>query len=186
MEETNVMPDPASLFQPLFLPRKRFPEGTALRYRVYESPGDFLMVDAATVAEALERSGIKHPLKVERVIEGSRILYDAMELEAISEEHAGEALPYEEQYDTAQDYDAGHTQWNEQSPTEYAEADMMAEPQEAAEAYDSEPAYDAEASVEEPAQAMPDMPVEPEPEVMPDPDAPLTEDAVNQLLQEGE
>jgi hypothetical protein len=53
-------------FESLALPRKEVPHLMGTHYRVYSDHENFKVVAATSAQEAMENSGIKNPLKVER------------------------------------------------------------------------------------------------------------------------
>lgn len=54
-------------FEELHIPRKQQPDIIG-KYRVYSATGECVEVSAGTVIEALETSGVKDPIKVERAL----------------------------------------------------------------------------------------------------------------------
>lgn len=65
----NFSNNDAPVFSPLVLPKKRVSVGGAIvaGYRVFSSATESEVVEAQTVVEALEKSTIKQPVKVEKI-----------------------------------------------------------------------------------------------------------------------
>lgn len=57
----------AKPFEELHIPRKQQPEAIG-KYRVFSASGECIEVAGNTVLEALEASGVKDPVKVERAL----------------------------------------------------------------------------------------------------------------------
>lgn len=58
---------PTKPFEELHIPRKQQPDIIG-KYKVYSAAGECVEVSAGTVIEALETSGVKDPVKVERAL----------------------------------------------------------------------------------------------------------------------
>jgi len=62
-------------FKSIKLPKRSLSGAKAVGYKVYKAPGDFVMIDAETATEALQKSGIIKPFKVVRAsAEGSGVI----------------------------------------------------------------------------------------------------------------
>lgn len=53
-------------FEPIILPLRVISEEAVQGYRVYKNPTEFVTVDAAMAAEAIEKSGVSNPFRVVR------------------------------------------------------------------------------------------------------------------------
>lgn len=47
-------------------PQKKLPDSMHRTYHVYKSPAEFVEVEALTASEAIEKSGVKNPVKIKR------------------------------------------------------------------------------------------------------------------------
>lgn len=63
---------------------KSIEEKTAKGYKVYKTPTEFVSVEAATAFEAIEKSGIKNPYKVEKQGIVHKTLFTDNELKDVS------------------------------------------------------------------------------------------------------
>lgn len=74
---------PDKRFVQLQVPKKT-PQAVRQGYRVYSGKEEFVEVEAATIGEAIEKSGVKEPLKLERMGIASITIYREGELEHLS------------------------------------------------------------------------------------------------------
>jgi predicted transcriptional regulator len=75
---------PDKTFKPLKIPTKQAYAAGQKGYRVYRAGGGFVDVQAETVAEAIAKSGISEPQKLERLGITRPNIYQAAELASIS------------------------------------------------------------------------------------------------------
>lgn len=74
---------PDKRFVQLQVPKKA-PAAERIGYRVYRGKDDFVEVEATGIAEAIEKSGIKEPVKLERIGITTVSIYRAGELSHLS------------------------------------------------------------------------------------------------------
>lgn len=74
-------------FNPLMLPRKRLSVSSdaGAGYRVYKNTMEFEVVSATTVSDAIEKSGIQNPYKVQRICANVQTIIDSKELQSLEE-----------------------------------------------------------------------------------------------------
>jgi len=96
------------IFGPLKLPTKILASNIASGYRVFAADGTFVDAEAQTVIEAIEKSGIAQPMKVQRL---GLATSNVMQSSELTEESAAPTQIKEEQFTPTQD------QPLEQAPT---------------------------------------------------------------------
>jgi len=71
-------------FKHIHFKEKQIPEKSLKGYRVYSDKTNFQNVEAATAAEAIEKSGMKNPVKVEVIGVVNRSIFSDTELAELS------------------------------------------------------------------------------------------------------
>ena len=82
----------ANKFNEIFLKAKTISESGQKGYRVYTDKTNFQLVEATTVAEAIEKSGVKSPVKIEPAGVITKSIFTQAEL---GEKKAASAIPQE-------------------------------------------------------------------------------------------
>jgi hypothetical protein len=85
-------------FNPLKIPQKRLSTvgGEGAGYKVFDESGEFETIEADTAAEAMEKSGIKEPVKIVRIFGAVQNVIDGAELEVVEDEMQEEVASAEE------------------------------------------------------------------------------------------